>query len=217
MASIIKATDRNRGIQSVAFSFEDMAAKAEAYLASVRAEAAKILAQAQQEAADLRKRAELEGRRAGQAAIEQMVQDQVARQMATLLPALRQAVDEIRHARHAWLAHWQQRAVHVAAAIARRILRRELSHQPHLALELLREALELAAGNPRLRIRLNPADYAALGAQAQRLADQLAPLAQTEIVADPDIGLGGCRVETHFGVIDQQIETQLARIAEELT
>jgi len=217
MASIIKATDRNRGIQSVAFSFEDMAAKAEAYLTSVRAEAAKILAQAQQEAADLRKRAELEGRRAGQAAIEQMVQDQVARQMATLLPALRQAVDEIRHARHAWLAHWQQRAVHVAAAIARRILRRELSHQPHLALELLREALELAAGNPRLRIRLNPADYAALGAQAQRLADQLAPLAQTEIVADPDIGLGGCRVETHFGVIDQQIETQLARIAEELT
>jgi len=217
MASIIKATDRNRGIQSVAFSFEDMAAKAEAYLASVRAEAAKILAQAQQEAADLRKRAELEGRRAGQAAIEQMVQDQVARQMATLLPALRHAVDEIRHARHAWLGHWQQRAVHVAAAIARRILRRELSHQPHLALELLREALELAAGNPRLRIRLNPADYAALGAQAQRLADQLAPLAQTEIVADPDIGLGGCRVETHFGVIDQQIETQLARIAEELT
>lgn len=217
MAGIIKATDRNRGIQTVAFRFEDMAAKAESYLATVRAEAAKILAQAQQEAANLRKRAEAEGRRAGQAAVEQIVQDQVARQMASVLPALRQAVDEIRHARQAWLAHWQRQAVHVAAAMARRIVRHELSHQPQLALELVREALELAAGNPRLRVRLNPADHAALASQVQGLADQLAPLAQAEIVADPEIGLGGCRVETQFGVIDQQIETQLARLAEELT
>lgn len=217
MAGIIKATDRNRGIQAVAFSFEDMAAKAEAYLAGVRAEAAKILTQAQQEAAAIRKRAEAEGRRAGQAAVEHMVREQVARQMATLLPALRQAAEEIRHARHAWLAHWQQRAVLVAAAMARRILRRELTHPPQLALELVRESLELAAGNPRLRIRLNPADHAAVAPQAQTLAEQLAPLAASEIVADPDIGPGGCRVETQFGVIDQQIETQLARIAEELT
>lgn len=217
MAGIIKATDRNRGIQTVAFSFEDIAAKAETYLANVRAEAAKILAQAQQEAAAIRKHAEAEGRRAGQAAVEQMVRDQVARQMTTLLPALRQAVEELRHARHAWLAHWQQRAVHVAAAMARRIIRRELSHPPQLALELVREALELVAGNPRIRIRLNPADQAAVATQAQTLVEQLAPLATAEIVSDPEIGLGGCRVETQFGVIDQQIETQLARIAEELT
>lgn len=217
MAGIIKATDRNRGIQPVAFSFEDMASKAEAYLAGVRAEAAKILAQAQQEAAAIRKRAEAEGRREGQAAIERMVHEQVARQMASLLPALRQAVEEIRHARQAWLAHWQQRAIHVAAAMARRILRRELNHSPQLARELVREALELAAGTPRLRIRLNPADHAALASQVQSLVEQLAPLAQAEILPDPEIGLAGCRVETQFGIIDQQIETQLARIAEELT
>lgn len=217
MAGIIKATDRNRGIQTVAFSFEDITAKAEAYLAGVRAEAAKILAQAHQEAAAIRKRAEAEGHRAGQAAVEQMVRDQVARQMTTALPALRQAVDEIRHARHAWLTHWQKSAVQVATAIARRILRRELAHQPQLALELVREALELAAGNPRLRIRLNPADHAALASQVQRMVEQLAPLGTAEIVADPQIDPGGCRLETQFGVIDQQIETQLARIAEELT
>jgi len=36
-------------------------------------------------------------------------------------------------------------------------------------------------------------------------------------VADPDITPGGCRVDTQFGSIDQQLETQLARIEEELT
>jgi flagellar biosynthesis/type III secretory pathway protein FliH len=37
------------------------------------------------------------------------------------------------------------------------------------------------------------------------------------VVADPQVSLGGCRVETRFGVIDQQFEAQLARIEQELT
>jgi flagellar biosynthesis/type III secretory pathway protein FliH len=50
----------------------------------------------------------------------------------------------------------------------------------------------------------------------QAVVRELAPLAQTELVADPQISAGGCRVETRFGVIDQQFESQLARIEEEL-
>ena len=42
-------------------------------------------------------------------------------------------------------------------------------------------------------------------------------LTTAEIVADPAITLGGCRVETRFGIIDQQFEAQLKRIEEELT
>ena len=37
------------------------------------------------------------------------------------------------------------------------------------------------------------------------------------IVADPEITTGGCRVETQFGMIDQQFEAKLERIEEELT
>ena len=43
----------------------------------------------------------------------------------------------------------------------------------------------------------------------------MAGLGDAELVADPAITPGGCRVETRFGVIDQQFETQLARIEEE--
>jgi len=45
----------------------------------------------------------------------------------------------------------------------------------------------------------------------------LARLAPAEVIADQSISRGGCRVETPKGAIDQQFETQLARIAEELT
>ncbi|MCR4414084.1 MAG: FliH/SctL family protein, partial [Thermoguttaceae bacterium] len=182
----------------------------------IRAEAGRIVAKAHQEAAAIKKQAEAEGRRAGQAAVEQMVQNQLARQMATLLPALRQAVDEIRHAKQAWLTHWERSAIHVAAAIARRVIRRELTEHPEIAIDLVREALELAAGNTELRIHLHPADHQALGAQIESVVRELAPLASAELVADARVTPGGCRVETRFGVIDQQIETQLARIEEEL-
>jgi len=216
MSTIIKATDRHRAVQTVAFNFDDMAAKANQYVDKVRAEAARILLEARQEATRLKKQAEAEGRQAGLAAVEQMIQRQLAQQLATLKPALEQAIQDIRHARQTWLRHWEKSAVHLAAAMAARIMRRELAQTPEVTSVLVREALELAAGQTQLTIRLNPADHANLRDQVETVVRELAPLAQAELVADPHVTPGGCRVETRFGVIDQQLESQLARIEEEL-
>jgi flagellar assembly protein FliH len=41
-------------------------------------------------------------------------------------------------------------------------------------------------------------------------------LAPSQIEADETISAGGCRVETRFGEVDQQIESQLRRIEEDL-
>jgi len=217
MSTIIKATDNHPGVQRVAFNFDDVAATANEYLEKVRAEAKQILLKAQQEAQAIRKQAEAEGRKAGQAALEQVVEKQLAKQLTTLLPALRQAIAEIHHAKQAWLTHWEKSGVHLAGAIAARLIRRELSRHPEIPLALVREALELAAGGARIRILLNPADHAALRPQVEALTTELSSLADAELIADPQITPGGCRLETQFGVIDQQFEAQLARIEEELT
>ena len=217
MSTIIKATDRNRGLQGVAFNFDDMAAKAHEYLRQVRGEAAAIVAQARREAEETRKQAEAEGRREGQDAIEKIVERQLGEQLETLLPALRQTISEIRDAKQAWLTHWEKSAVHVAVAIAGRLIRRELPKTPEVTLTLVREALELAVGSSRLRILLNPTDHETLSPQVQALTRELSSLSTVELVPDAEITPGGCRVETAFGVIDQQFEAQLARIEEELT
>jgi flagellar assembly protein FliH len=76
--------------------------------------------------------------------------------------------------------------------------------------------LELAAGSQSLKVYLSPQDHAALGKQIEALARQLTNLTPAEILPHESVTPGGCVVQTEFGVIDQQIESQLARIAEEL-
>ena len=48
------------------------------------------------------------------------------------------------------------------------------------------------------------------------LIDAMSSLGDAEVTPDAAVSQGGCRVETRFGTIDQQIESQLQRIEEEL-
>ena len=225
MPAIIKATDHGRGIQPVAFNFDDIADKANKYLDKVRIEAAAVVTKAREEAAEIRRQADeaahTEGYEAGQKKgreeIEAIIDRRLAGQLATLLPALQDVITEIRHAKQSWLSQWEKSAVHVAAAIARRIIRRELSQTPEISLAIIRETLELAAGSSQLRIHLNPDDRQALGPGIESLVKELTKLGTTEILPDSGVASGGCRVETSVGTIDNQLEAQLARIEEELT
>lgn len=216
MTTVIKATDRNRGVQPVAFNFDDVADRADTYLDGIRRQAAEILAEAQAEAQRIRQKARVEGIAAGRGEVEALVDKKLAEQLGTLLPALGAAVQQIQQAKQAWLAEWEKNAVHLAAAIAAKVIRRELAHAPEIPLQLVREALELAAGGGQVRVRLNPGDYQTLAPQAKTLVRELTPLGSTEVIADEAITPGGCRVETEFGAVDQQIESQLKRIEEEL-
>src|SRR5215469_14936939 len=215
MSTVIKAADSTQGARSIAFNFNDLALEAEAYLRKVRVQAEQIVLQAAKDATALRKTAEAEGRRAGEQAIEALVDQKIARQLETVLPALRAAVGDIERSKQGWLANWERHAIHLAAAMAGRICRREVASQPDITLELVREALELAGTSSHIRISLHPEDQAALGRQLSAVVDEFSRLGKSEILADPQISRGACRVETEYGTIDQQFEAQLARIEEE--
>ena len=219
--SIIKATDRARGIEPIAFNFDDMAVKANSYLDGVRQQADQVVNRAQQQAEQNRQKIEAESRQKGyadgQKEIQQIVEKKLGEQLATLLPALAATIQEIQHAKQAWLSHWEHTAVRLATAVAERIIRREVEQKPEIALELVRESLELASGSSSVRVLLNPKDHETLQPKADALIHDMAGLGACELVADPTVTPGGCRVETAFGSIDQRIETQLKRIEEELT
>jgi flagellar assembly protein FliH len=212
MPTVLRATENHRVTANVAFNFDDLTDQAKKYLDQVRAEAVKIIAKAQQEAAAVAARAQAEGRQEAMNDVEKIIQ----KQLATVLPALRQAILDIHQAKQAWLAQWEASGVHLAAEIAKRLIRGELTRQPQIPLTLMREALQLAAGNGEVRLLLNPADHQALAGQVKLLVDEMAGLGGTQIVADAAISPGGCRVETRFGAIDQTFEAQLSRVEEEL-
>jgi flagellar assembly protein FliH len=220
MAGIIKAGRESGaapGVQHVAFNFNDMSIAADGYLEKVRRQAAQILTQAKKDADQIRQRAQQQGRAQAVDQAEAEVVGKIRQQLAGVLPALEQSVEQLHQARHEWVEQWQQKAVHLAARIAELVIRRELKHSPEITLDLVREALELASGSARIELRLNPADRKSLREGAEELATRLGKLGPAAVVADPKVSPGGCIVSTDFGDIDQRIESQLARIEQELT
>jgi flagellar assembly protein FliH len=216
MASVIKASGTARSTEAGLFNFDDLSVKAQSYLDQVRVQAGQILAKAEKDAVAIRQRAEQDGKAAALKAAEAQLDERIGKQMVTLLPALKQAVDSLAQVRQHWLTHSEKTNVKVATAIAARIVRRELTHAPQITLSLVKEALEMAAGSTDIQVRLHPDDHRALAAQVRSVVGELSRLGAAEVIADPAISLGGCRVDTRFGSIDQQFEAQLTRIEEEL-
>ena len=206
-----------RGTQQVAFNLEDMSQHAAKYLDKVRAQAAQIIADATRQADMIRRQSEEEGRRAATHAAEKVLDEKVGKRMQTLLPALQKVVNDIVDAKQAWIGQWERSTVHLAAAIAGKVLRRKALDLPDIGVTLIREALEMAAGSSQVRILLNPADHETLQGQISQLTKELGRIGGAEILPDPQITKGGCRIETLHGSIDQQFEAQLQRIEEELT
>jgi len=219
MAGIIKAGQQPPGVdaQHVAFNFDDLTGKAQEYLDGVRVEAQQIVDDANKTAAQIRDQARRQGQREAVQTAEKNIRANLDRQWKTLIPALKTAIASVDQARNEWRTHWEQSAIQLTAAIARHVIQRELEAQPAITLTLLREALEMISSGSRIQVLLNADDYTTLGESAQALTAEFAQLGDAEIKPSADVQPGGCRVLTGGGEVDQQIETRLARIVEELT
>src|SRR5436305_5246493 len=147
MAGIIKATGHDEPRRKPAlgaFHFDDVG---HSYIERVRTEAARIINTARQEATAIRAKATEEGRQAALEAAQATLRTKLDQQLMTILAAIRQAVQGIEHSRQTWQQHWERHVVQLAVAIASRLCRRELSHEPAITVQWVREALEMAAGN----------------------------------------------------------------------
>ena len=220
MAGIIKSDGRHLASptqKAAAFNVEDMQLRAEAYLAEVKQQAAQIINQAQQQATQIRQQAKVDGAEDALAAAKASLKPELDQRLQQLLELIVQVVDEVRQEKDAWLRQWETSAVHLSTAIAERVIRREVSGSVEVSEGLVRESLELAAGCKQISIHLNPADYELLGDNITLISQELANVSPAQIVRNEKVSRGGCLIETEHGSIDQQIETQLARIEEELT
>lgn len=116
-----------------------------------------------------------------------------ALQVTTLKPRLRrEAEDEL---------------VKLAFAIARRILRREVSVDPATVLGLVRGCLEQYNRTEMNRLRVHPEDRPEV---ARFFEEHPAP--HLEVVADPKLSRGGAVFETARGTLDARFEAQLEEI-----
>ncbi len=220
MASVIKAGQiipRGTAIQHAEFNWEDMSVNAARYLDTVRQQAEQIVASARQQARQIAAQAAAQGHQAALQEARTAALAEIQARWETLRPMFAQLAERVTQAQLRWQRDWEDRVIHLAVAIAQRLVRGELARQPRISQQWIREALELAATCQTITLRLHPDDYAAVGDWRELLGAEFGLHAPTQILPDPGIDRGGCRIDTEFGSIDQQLTSQLARVAEELT
>jgi flagellar assembly protein FliH len=173
-----------------AYDMDAMAMQHEAHLAALEREAfAKGYAQGE------RAGAEASGER-GQATLHRLTE----------------TLNELTTVRAEMIRQTERQMVHLALAIARRILHREVSLDPDLLLAMARVALERLGESARVTVRLHPEDYAAAG--AARVADFAG--SNVTIVSDARLSRGACRVESDMGLLDVGIDAQLQEVGRAL-
>jgi len=109
----------------------------------------------------------------------------------------------------------EEQLLAVVDAAARQLVRRELHHHPDEVVAVVREALtELPSQAQRYELHLHPEDAElvrdALGVQEgdeERL---------WELVEDPGLTRGGCRVESEFTRVDATLERRLTALSARL-
>ncbi|MDR1708773.1 MAG: flagellar assembly protein FliH [Candidatus Accumulibacter sp.] len=129
-----------------------------------------------------------------------------AERMAEILGGLEQAAAQVEQ-------RVAEKLLDAAVGIAGQVLRQSLRVKPELLLPVVREALtalHLDTGEPSLI--LNPEDAQLIRAQ---MADQLAH-GNWQLVEDPTITRGGCRIELGASEVDATVETRWKRVMETL-
>lgn len=104
----------------------------------------------------------------------------------------------------------------LSVMIARKVMMRELSSDPGLIASLVHGAIELAADEGEIVVRLNPEEYqvVAYSPQFQALTRDRKKIVLRE---DPALGPAACVVETVRGNIDAGFDAQLEEIMRRLS
>ncbi len=224
MASVLKSTaiTQHTGLASPgAFNVEDVQSRARKYLEQVQLEAEQILTKARSDAEQIRAEAEQQGLAEAQEKFAQQVEEEAQRlsdqRCRTAIATCETTVKELANETTNWLARWRNQTVELAAKIADKLVRRELASENELLRVWLEEALVALRDARDLRVLVHPDDFAVTGRFLQQLAKTVPQAASVEILPDPEVSQGGCIVHSNHGRIDQQLETQLNRLVEQLS
>lgn len=134
-------------------------------------------------------------------------------QLQPLLERVARACQELAALRPRLREQAEADLVRLAVAIARRVVRRELTIDPQAIRGLIQAALNELAVREVSRVRVHP-EFAQM---VRSLLGEAGRENAIEVLADPAMERGGVLFETAHGNLDASVETQLAEIERGLT
>lgn len=172
-----------------------------------RAEAKRIVEEAEAEAAAVRQGLDRLARETREVAYREGYEDGLFRLYDMLLDA--------RERRDAAFAAAEQDLLRLAVKIAEKIIGHQIEVEPATLADIVSAALRHARQSEALTVYVNPADLPTL----QEFRATLDPGGRArflDIVPNPEVGRGGCVIKSESGTVDAQLDTQLRVLERDL-
>lgn len=133
---------------------------------------------------------------------------EAATQIETIQGRLARTIEELTGLRQRFRHEAEEDVVALALAIARRILRRELTVDPEALLGLVKAGLEKIDSREVHRVRVSKQDAPMLN----QFLEKMGLPHRIEVIGDPGLERGAAILESNRGTLDASIETQLGEI-----
>jgi flagellar assembly protein FliH len=176
----------------------------EAMLRDAAARAQTLIAQAQAQAESVAATARASGHDEGVAAGRTEIQEQLAQTVSNL----QSVVEQARAQRKIVIESAEPELVRLAMSIAERIVHEQITVDPKIVLDNVRQALTRLVGREVVTLRVNPADLDTIRAHRDSIAGSN-DVEHLRVVEDQRVDRGGVIVETDAGTIDAKISTQI--------
>lgn len=177
-------------------------------LETARAQADRILADAEAKAAEIVREALARGYADGKAEGLRVADEQCRGYLERIAELSRRAIVD----REAMVRSAERELAALALEIAAKVIRREVSSDPTLVLSMVEYALEKVGSADSVRILVHPDDADLVREKWTELRGAVAFGSNWEVIGDDQVGRGGCMIETKGGNVDSRIDTQLAEI-----
>lgn len=107
----------------------------------------------------------------------------------------------------------KEKSAELAIAIAKQIIRRELSLDSGQIVSAVKQAIELIPKDgEQINIHINPKDEI----HVNQLFTNDEKLSKYNIIQDPTISVGGCKASTDYSLLDLTVDKQVANIATQI-
>lgn len=135
------------------------------------------------------------------------------------LPRIRERIEKLDHLIHTFDS-FRERIfsanetflMDLIAEVAGTIVLKEVSVDRDYVRRLVTTLLAQLSTKEDIKIHLSEADYANVETLRQAIDKEFGKLNNTTIEASPDIPVGGCKIETRFGVVDASIGAQIENV-----
>lgn len=138
--------------------------------------------------------------------------DEAATRAKMVLDGLEQILKEALNKKDDIIRKSEQQVVQVALAIAKKLIRCEVSINPDIILNSVKEAISKIVDKDTLNIYMNLKDLGNFTQKKDEILKSLPVGSKVKIIEDNNIEPGGCVIATNMGNIDATISSQMLEI-----